>query len=73
MYDSQAKLTGCTKIVDYFNATANNPERRFDPYILFEKDEVKENVAKNGFAEKARERDFNSEYEKKIHLNLPRF
>ena len=59
--------------MDYFTQTSDNPERKFDPYILFDKEEVKETVKECGFTEKARDRDFNNEYEKKIHMNLPRF
>lgn len=72
-YDSMAELTGCSKIVKYFEDTKDLPERRTDPYILFGQDEIKESLRETGVAEKAKERDFNNDQERMTFRNLPRF
>lgn len=60
-YDSQAEITGCTKIVKYWNDTIDIPERCINPYILFGQDEVKESLRETGVGEKAKDRDFNTD------------
>jgi hypothetical protein len=69
VYDSYANLTGCEKIVNHFK---HHSLPKVNPNILFSKEETKEAV-KSLFGEKARERDFSSEYDKNIFRNLPRF
>jgi len=69
VYDSYAKLTGCEKIVNYFSSKTLP---KLNPYILFSKEETKEAV-RGVFGDKARERDFSSEFDKYLFRNLPRF
>jgi len=69
VYDSYAKLTGCEKIVNYFESRVLP---KVNPYHLFSKEEVKEAV-RGVFGDKARERDFSCEYDKLLFRNLPRF
>ena len=57
IYDSYAKLTGCEKIVKYFE---ERTYEKVDHNILFTKDEVKQ-AYRDCFSEKARERDFTSD------------
>lgn len=57
VYDSYAKLTGCEKIVNYFQ---NKTYEKIDHTILFSKEETKK-AMKEIFAERARERDFASD------------
>ena len=69
VYDSYAKLTGCTKIVDYF---ASQERRKVDTRVLFSQQEAK-TLQKTLFFEKARERDFQCDYDRHLWRNLPRF
>jgi hypothetical protein len=69
VYDSYAKLTGCEKIVNYFNSRV---PPKLNPFILFSKEEVKDAI-RDVFGDKARERDFTCEYDKLVFRNLPRF
>lgn len=69
VYDSYARLKGCTKIEEYFAA---NPPQKVATDILFSKTESKE-VARELFGEKARERDFMCDQDKHFYKNLPRF
>ena len=69
VYDSYAKLTGCEKIVQYFE---NKETLKLNQNILFPKDEAKE-VVKEFFQEKAKERDFQVDYDRYIYRNLPKF
>lgn len=49
VYDSYAKITGNTKIVEYFE---NQSLKKVNPYFLFDENEVKE-VNKSLLSEKA--------------------
>ena len=69
VYDSYAKLAGCTKIVEYW---ASQEPRKVDTRILFSQQEVKV-LQKTLFYEKARERDFQCEQDRNVWRNLPRF
>ena len=69
IYDSYAKLTGCDKIVNYFE---NKTYEKIDPNSLFSKEEIQKSV-KEIFIEKARERDFACEQDRTLYKNLPRF
>ena len=69
VYDSYAKLTGCTKIVEYFAA---QERRKVDTRVLFSQQEAK-TLQKTLFFEKARERDFQCDYDRHLWRNLPRF
>mmetsp|Transcript_15522 Transcript_15522/g.23825 ORF Transcript_15522/g.23825 Transcript_15522/m.23825 type:complete len:87 (+) Transcript_15522:771-1031(+) len=72
VYDSYARLKGCKKIADYFDAKV---PQKVDPYKLFSKEECKK-VSKDScpiFSEKARERDFPSDNDRYLYKNLPRF
>ena len=62
VYDSYARLTGNTKIVEYFE---NKQLKIVNPYILFDENEVKE-VQKSLFSEKPWERDFQNGNDKTI-------
>ena len=62
VYDSQARLTGCEKIVKYFE---ENRPQRVDPHILFSKEETKEAV-REVFGERAKERDFTTENDRQL-------
>jgi len=54
VYDSYAKLSGCTKIVEYW---ATQDRRKVDTRVLFSQQEAK-TLQKTLFFEKPRERDF---------------
>ena len=54
VYDSYAKMKGCTKIEEYF---AQRPPQKVSTDTLFSKAESKE-VSRELFGDKARERDF---------------
>ena len=69
VYDSYAKLTGCEKIVKYFD---EKKDEKIDPYKLFSHQETKD-VIKEIFSEKVRERDFACDNDKMLFRNLPRF
>ena len=69
VYDSYAKMKGCTKIEEYF---AQNPPQKVSTDTLFNKAESKE-VSKELFGDKARERDFGCDQDKYFFKNLPRF
>lgn len=69
VYDSYCRLKGCDKIEQYFN---ENPPQKVSTDILFSKAESKE-VSREIFADKARERDFGCDQDKKFFMNLPRF
>ena len=49
VYDSYAKITGNTKIVEYFH---NQSFKKVNPYFLFDENEVRE-VQKSLFSERA--------------------
>lgn len=69
VYDSYAKLTGCEKIVNYFEERACP---QVDVNVLFSKEEVK-TINKGVFGERARERDFACDHDRNFYRNLPRF
>ena len=69
VYDSYARLKGCTKIEQYWEET---PLTKVATDILFSKAESKE-VARDLFGDKARERDFMCDQDKHFFKNLPRF
>jgi hypothetical protein len=69
VYDSYAKMKGCTKIEEYF---ATRPPQKVSTDVLFSKTESKE-VSRELFGDKARERDFGCDQDKYFYKNLPRF
>ena len=69
VYDSHAHLKGCKKIEEYWDARVSE---KLHVDVLFSKQEQKE-VARDFFAERARERDFASDHDKATFKNLPRF
>ena len=69
VYDSYAKLTGCEKIVNYFQ---DKRYEKVNQNILFSKDEIKQST-RDIFGDRARERDFASEQDRNLFRNLPRF
>lgn len=69
VYDSYAKLSGCTKIVEYW---ATQDRRKVDTRVLFSQQEAK-TLQKTLFFEKPRERDFQCDYDRHLWRNLPRF
>lgn len=73
VYDSQALLFGCPKVESYYAETRDDPNRRLDPYLLFSQEYVKTTGRSCGFNERPRDRDFNTDHERAIFRNMPKF
>ena len=69
VYDSYARLVGCSKIEEYYAKTI---PVKVHTDTVFSKQEIKE-IQKDLFQEKVRERDFQTENDKIYFKNLPRF
>lgn len=59
--------------MNYFHETRDNSERRMNPYVLFEQEEVKRIAKECGFLDKAKDTDFTTDYARNLNRNLPKF